>query len=149
MEVSKNRPDGVLLVIAYFAVLGIGFLLGGVMMLVTVVPGALAMARDDSFFLGGVGMVVVMTVAFLLFGGFILLVTRGLWQGRPGSRAKGVVLAALLSAMCVLSLPSFFFAFDSHPTQLWSMIGIAVAIGGASVLSLWYLMRPDVRATLG
>lgn len=144
-EISSEKPDGVLLVIAYFVILGIGFVMGGVTLLVTAVPRSLEMVRGDSFFFGGFATLVMMTIACLVFGSWILLVTRSLWRVKPGGRATAVVLAALITVMSLLSIPSFFFAFGNDRTELFAALGMALTVGAGSTAALWYLMRPQVK----
>lgn len=146
---AQERPDGILLVIAYFVLLGVGFVLGGITLLVTAVPQAWQMARSDSFFFGGLATLLLMTVALLLLGGWLLFTARNLWRARAGGRATAVVLAALLTLMCLLAIPSFFFAFGNDRTELLAGIGMALLVGLGSAASLWYLLRPSVKGYLG
>lgn len=143
-EISRVRPDGILLVIAYFVVLGVGLLLAGLFMLVAAVPQSLEMAQGDGFFFAGFAAIAIMTLALLVLGGLLLNVARNLWRAKPGARAQAVVLAAVIAVMALLSMPAFFFAY-SGGTYLLAGLGTALVVGAGGAASLWYLARPHVK----
>jgi hypothetical protein len=147
-ETSATRPDGTLLVIAYLLTLGAGFLLGGLTLLVTALPQSLQMAQGDSLFVGGAAVLLFLTIACLLFGGWLLVVARRLWSARPNSRPAAAVTLAVLAMMALLSIPTFFIAYDGGSFLLASVAGAAL-LAALSAACYWYLTRPHVKSYFG
>lgn len=147
-ETSAARPDGILLVIAYLLTLGAGFLIFGLILLVAALPQSLELARGDSLFLGGVAVLLLLAIACLLAGGWILVVARRLWRARPNSRSAAAVTAAVLAIMALLSIPTFFIAYGGGPFLLASVAG-AVLVAALNAACYWYLTRPHVKGYFG
>lgn len=143
----SQRPDSILLVIAYLFTIGVAFLVGAIFMLLTALPIQLQMARSDSLFLTGVAILLVMLVAGLLAGGWLLLVAIRLWRARPSSRASAALTSAVLAIMALLSIPTFFMAYGGGPF-LTATVAAALLIAITSAASYRYLTRPHIRAHL-
>lgn len=143
----SQRPDGILLVIAYLFTIGVAFLVGAILLLLTALPMQLQMARSDGLFLTGVAVLLVMIVAALLAGGWLLLVVSRLWRARPNSRASAALASAVLAIMALLSIPTFFMAYGGGPF-LTATVAAALLIALASAASYHYLTRPHIRAHL-
>lgn len=144
---TAQKPDGILLVIAYLFTIGAAFLIGGVILLVTALPAQLQMARSDSLFLSGVAILLIMTLAALLAGGWLLLIARRLWRATPNSRATAALASAILAIMALLSIPTFFMAYGGGPF-LTATVAAALLITIASAATYRYLTRPHIRANL-
>ncbi len=147
-ETSAARPDGILLVMAYLLTLGVGFLIGGLFLLVAALPQSLELARGDSLFVSGVVVLLLLAIACLLAGGWMVVVARRLWQARPNSRAAAAVASAVLAMMALLSIPTFFMAYDGGPFLLASVAGAAL-VAALSAACYWYLTRPHVKGYFG
>jgi hypothetical protein len=143
-ELAVDRPDGVILVVAYFLTVGAGLLFAGGVLLFGGLPSVLDLARGDSLFLGGAAVIVLLALASLLAGGWLIYTGRRLWQARPASRAAAAFAAALLIIVSLLAVPSFFIAYDRGPF-LFGTVAAALLNGLASAAAFWYLARPHVK----
>lgn len=146
-KTTAGKPEGILLVIAYLFTLGAGFLFGGLVLLVAALPAA-SRALGDTLFRAGAAVLLLLTVVFLLGGGWLLRVALRLWRERPNSRATAALAAALLTIVSLLSIPSFFIAYDGG-ALLAATVAIALLVAAASAASFRYLTRPHVRAYFG
>ncbi len=147
-ETSATRPDGILLVIAYLLTLGAGFLIGGLILLVNALPQSLQLARGGNLLLGGAAILLFLTAAGLLAGGWFLVVARRLWRARPNGRPAPAVTLAVLAMMALLSIPTFFMAYDGG-SFLLATVGGAAVLAGISAACYWYLTRPHVKDYFG
>jgi hypothetical protein len=147
-ETSAARPDGILLVIAYLLTLGAGFLIFGLISLVSALPQSLELARGDSLFVSGAVVLLLLTIACLLAGSWILVVARRLWRARPNSRPAAAVTTAVLAIMALLSIPTFFIAYSGGPFLLASAAGATMVVV-LNAACYWYLTRPHVKGYFG
>jgi hypothetical protein len=148
-QMGLERPDGVLLVIAFYVTLAVGFVIGGLVVLVAALPAELQMARGDSLFFPGVAVLLVMAVGLVLAGGWLVLVSLRLWRSRPNSRAAEAVSAAALTIASLLAIPAFFMAYSRGEQLLTTTVVTALVFAGAGGATFWYLTRPHVRAYFG
>jgi hypothetical protein len=148
-EMRVDRPDGILLVIAFFLTLAGGFLAGGLVVLVAALPAELQMARGDSLFLPGVAVLLLLVLVLVAGGGWLALVSFRLWRGRPNSRAAAEVSAAALAIASLLAIPAFFMAYSRGEPLLTTTVAGAAALAAAGAATFWYLGRPHVKAYFG
>jgi hypothetical protein len=148
-EVRADRPDGILLVIAFFLTLAGGFLAGGLVLLVAALPAELQMARGDSLFLPGVTVLLLLVLGFVLAAGWLALTSYHLWRGRPNSRAAAAVSAAVLAIASLLAVPAFFIAYSSGESLLATTVAGSLLLAAAGGATFWYLTRAHVRAHFG
>jgi hypothetical protein len=148
-QMGLERPDGVLLVIAFYVTLAVGFVFGGLVVLVAALPAELQMARSDGLFLPGVAVLLLLAVGLVLAGGWLALASYRLWRGQPNSRAAAAVSAAALSIASLLAIPAFFMAYRRGNQLLTTTVAGAAALAAAGAATFWYLGRPHVKAYFG
>jgi hypothetical protein len=148
-EMRVDRPDGILLVIAFFLTLAGGFLAGGLVLLVAALPAELQMARGDSLFWPGVAVLLLLVVGFALAAGWLALASYRLWRGRPNSRAAAAVSAAVLAIASLLAIPAFFMAYSGGDSLLTTTVAGSLLLAAAGAATFWYLTRAHVRAYFG
>lgn len=142
---EQNRPDGLLFVIAYFALIAIIGVFGGVFVLLVPLPHAIEMAQGDSLFMGGVAAIVTTAIFSFFLGSATLWCIRGLWLGTENGRAQTIAFALILAFFALASLPALVNSLDSG-FERDIPVGAAVGMMIASGLTVWYLLRPDVKA---
>ena len=139
-----SRPDGVALVIGFYTLLGIGFLLGSLFMLVGVVLMTTYMA-NSSFFANGLAMILITIAAGSSVGVWMLNCAFGLWADKRTSRFSTLVLASLMTTVSLLSIPALMIAYSDGSKLGPSLIALALTIGGCNVVAGWYMMRSQVK----
>jgi hypothetical protein len=139
-----SRPDGVSLVIGFYTLLGIGFLLGSLFMLVGVVLMTLYMA-NSSFFANGLVMLLITIVAGATVGVWMVKCAFGLWADKRSSRFSTFILASLMTAVSLLSIPALVIAYADGSRLGTSLIALALGIAAFNALAGWSLMRPEVK----
>jgi hypothetical protein len=139
-----SRPDGIAFVIGFYTLLGIGFLLGSLFMLVGVVLMTLYMA-NSSFFANGLVMLLITIAAGATVGVWMVKSAFGLWADNRSSRFSTLVLASLMTAVSLLSIPALMIAYADGAKLGTSLIALALGIAGGNALAGWYLMRSEVK----
>lgn len=130
-----------LLIAGYYAMLGGGFVLGGVITAVTAVPHSWGMAQRDSLFLGGTITLALMALVGVLLGGWMVQCAVGLWAGQPKARRSAVLLSALMVMTCALAIPVLLFSYGPRDSELDMLLALSALIGVASGLSGAWLLR--------
>jgi hypothetical protein len=141
---EQNRPDGLIFVIAYFALIAIIGVFGAFVLLVPL-PHAIEMAQGDSLFMGGVAAIVITAIFSFFLGSAALWCIRGLWLGTENGRAQTIAFALILAFFALASIPALVNSLDSG-SERDIPVGTAVGVIIASGLTVWYLLRPDVKA---
>ncbi len=142
------RPDGLLFIIAYFALIAIIGEFGGVFVLLVPLPHAIEMAQGDSFFMGGVAAIIITAVFSFFLGSAALWCIRGLWLGKESGRAQTIAFALVLAFFALASIPVLIESLDSG-FERDVPVGTAISMVIASGLTVWYLLRPHVKAYFG
>jgi hypothetical protein len=146
LKETPARPDGILLVVAYLFTLGAGFLGGALFLMAAALPAA-SRALDDTLFRTSAAVLILLTIVFLLAGVWLLRVALRLWRAQPNNRPAAAVSSAALTIVSLLSIPTFFIAYDGG-ALLTATVALALLLAAASAASFWYLTRPHVRAYL-
>lgn len=142
---ENNRPDGLLFVIAYFALIALIGEFGGVFVLLVPLPHAIEMAQGDSFFMSGVAAIVITAVFSFFLGSAALWCIRGLWLGTEHGRAQTIAFALILAFLALASIPVLLESLDTG-FERDIPVGTAMGIIIASGLTVWYLLRPQIKA---
>lgn len=138
---NRSAPDGLLLVIAYYLMLALGFLFGSLIFWGVALPAAI---NAGSYVVaGGIAIGIVGSFA-LIMGGMAAYSVYGLWRLKASGRALAVMLSALMLLILLPSMPIL--------VIMQARIGLPIFLIGAGFLvlvnagSLFYLMHPRVKA---
>jgi hypothetical protein len=138
---TKNRPDMIILVMAYLGLLSLGALSGGLMVFMVIIP---AMRNLGAVSGGAVQLIRLPGVLALLMAVFAAWAMIGLWQGKAAGRAGALILTTMVVLAAALSIPILLFV-GLQGVALWTPLLTAVflLITGSGVL--WGLTRPSAQ----
>lgn len=138
------RPDGILLIAAYYLLLGAGFIIFALLLTTTALPATFDYASVNNYGNSGYAVLLILILLFLLIGAGMIVAVHNLWVETPSARAGIVLISAMLTASAGLSIPVLLLVLEAG-MALYPPLASAIAITLASGFSLHYLTRAHIR----
>lgn len=142
-----HRPDGVLVIVGYQILITLASAFFGLILLTDALPTVVALGLVRSLFdveiiaIGGMAIGCGLLALLTAFGALGLLLNHAI------GRTLALIYNALMLLMALPSIPVLLFTFGlDDGIALWVPLSNAIFFALTSVVALWYLTRPSVRA---